>query len=283
MPERELEGRIALVTGANHGIGAAIARALAREGADIFITFYRPALTAQETSINDGIYARQRDQGAEAVLAAARDYDVRAEALEIDLTDHTAIPALFEQAETALGAISILVNNAAAWEADTFVPPAIRDAQAWPPPDLMGYLSAESIDKHFAVNARASALMMAEFARRHIARKAVWGRIVNISTDGAAVFPGEVSYGASKYALESYTRSAARELGGYGITVNIVSPGPTQTGWITAELETEIAAQTPLRRIGQPEDVADVVTLLVSQKARWLTGQLLRAGGGHGM
>jgi 3-oxoacyl-[acyl-carrier protein] reductase len=283
MPDRALEGRIALITGANHGIGAAIALALTRDGADIFVSFYRPTLTTQETFINDGVYARQRDQGADAVLAAARTYDVRAEALEIDLANSTAIPVLFDRAEATLGDVSILINNAAAWAADTFVPPALRDAQAWPPPDIMGWISAESIDTHFAVNARANALLMAEFARRHIARKAVWGRIVNVSTDGAAVFPGEVSYGASKYALESYSRSAARELGPYGVTVNIVSPGPTQTGWITAELETEIAAHTPLRRIGQPEDVADVVALLMSDKARWLTGQLLRAGGGHGI
>ena len=87
---------------------------------------------------------------------------------------------------------------------------------------------------HFAVNSRAVALIMAEYARRNIARGAKWGRIINVSTAGSANFPDEVSYGASKYALESYSRSAATELGPYGITVNIVAPGPTQTGWITA-------------------------------------------------
>ncbi|MBO0780330.1 MAG: SDR family oxidoreductase, partial [Ktedonobacteraceae bacterium] len=138
-------------------------------------------------------------------------------------------------------------------------------------------------DRHFAVNSRAVALMMVEFARRHIARGAHWGRIINISTDGAQVFPGEVSYGASKAALEAYSRSAAKELGPRGITVNIISPGATQTGWITPELERNVTADTPLRRVGQPEDIADVLVFLASEQARWLTGQTLSASGGSRM
>mgnify|MGYP001792525804 CR=1 FL=1 len=124
--------------------------------------------------------------------------------------------------------------------------------------------------------------MMAEFARRHIARAANWGRIINISTD-TYCFPGEVSYAASKLAIESYSRSAAAELGRFGITVNIVSPGATQTGWISDELAAEITPQTPLERIGQPADVADVIVFLASEQARWLTGQTLHVGGGSKM
>jgi len=124
---------------------------------------------------------------------------------------------------------------------------------------------------------------MAEFARRHIAYGASSGRIVNISTDGAHCFPSEVSYGASKAALEAYSRSAAAELGRYGITVNVASLGPIQTGWITPELEAQCVTKTPLGRIGTPEDVADVVTFLASEQARWLTGQTLFVGGGHRM
>ena len=93
----------------------------------------------------------------------------------------------------------------------------------------------------------------------------------------------EVSYGASKFALESYSRAAASELGRYGITVNIVSPGPIQTGYIAPELEQRLNVEIPLGRIGQPEDVADVVAFLASEQARWLTGQLLFVGGGHRM
>ena len=103
------------------------------------------------------------------------------------------------------------------------------------------------------------------------------------ATDGAYHFPGEVSYGASKFATESYSRSAAIELGQYGITVNVVSPGPIQTGWITPDIEKREIANIPLRQIGQPEDVADVIIFLASKQARWLTGQILYVGGGHAM
>lgn len=111
----------------------------------------------------------------------------------------------------------------------------------------------------------------------------LWGRVVNISTDGATTFPSEVSYGATKYALESLSRSAAHELADAGITVNIVAPGPTQTGWISADMLPGIDRETPLGRVGTPEDIADVVTFLVSTQAHWLTGQLLFVGGGHRM
>jgi 3-oxoacyl-[acyl-carrier protein] reductase len=142
-------------------------------------------------------------------------------------------------------------------------------------------LSAAGFDRHVAVNARAPALLMAEFARRHIRRGATWGRIVNVSTDGARGFATEVSYGASKYALESLSRAAAPELGPYGITVNVASLGPIQTGWIGPRQAAEIAARTPLRRVGQPDDVADAVVFLASEQARWITGQVIRVGGGH--
>jgi 3-oxoacyl-[acyl-carrier protein] reductase len=122
---------------------------------------------------------------------------------------------------------------------------------------------------------------MAEFARRHVERRAEWGRIVNISTDGADTFPGEVSYGASKAALEAYSRSAAIEFAPNRITVNIVAPGPIQTGWIPDEQAPAIVATIPLGRLGEPKDVADVVLFLASEQARWVTGQRLFVGGGH--
>jgi 3-oxoacyl-[acyl-carrier protein] reductase len=142
-------------------------------------------------------------------------------------------------------------------------------------------LTAESLDRHLAVNARAPALLMAELARRLHARGAGWGRVVNVSTDGARGFATEVSYGSSKHALESLSRAAAKELGRFGITANVVSLGPIQTGWITPELEAQIAAQTPLGRVGRPDDVADVIVFLASQQARWITGQVIHVGGGH--
>ncbi len=147
--------------------------------------------------------------------------------------------------------------------------------------NVTGTLTPASIDAHFAVNSRALALMMAEFARRHRARGALWGRIINLSTGGAYVFPGEVSYGASKAALEAYSRSAAKELGQFGITVNVVSPGPTQTGWITPALEDALLPSIPMGRIGQPEDIASAIVFFASEQAGYITGQLLHVGGGQ--
>ena len=124
---------------------------------------------------------------------------------------------------------------------------------------------------------------MAGYTARFVARGAGWGRIVNVSTDGAACFPSEISYGASKHALESYSRSAAAELGPLGITVNTVSLGPVQTGYISPEFEARIVSDIPLRRLGRPEDVADAIVFLALEQARWITGQLTYVGGGHVM
>jgi len=126
-------------------------------------------------------------------------------------------------------------------------------------------------------------LLMAEYVRRYLARGASAGRIINLSTDAAHAHPENVSYAASKHAIESYSRSAATELGRYGITVNVVAPGPIQTGYITPEDEAMIARGTPLGRVGAPDDVADVIVFLASEQAHWLTGQLLYVGGGWKM
>jgi 3-oxoacyl-[acyl-carrier protein] reductase len=220
----------------------------------------------------------------EETAASIREIGAGAEAYEIDLAEPESIPELFDRAEHIFGRVDVLINNAAHCEADTFLPQNLV-APDGRTPDLvsMSSITPLSHDEHFAVNSRAVALMMAEFARRHTARGARWGRIVNVSTDGASGFAGEVSYGASKHALESYTRAAASELGSYGITVNVVSLGPIQTGWISPEMSETIAAQTPLRRVGRPEDVAGVMVFLASDQARWITGQLLYVGGGWRM
>uniref|UniRef100_A0A831X7M5 SDR family oxidoreductase n=1 Tax=Thermorudis peleae TaxID=1382356 RepID=A0A831X7M5_9BACT len=270
-----LEGKVAIVTGANHGIGAAAARALAAQGVAVLIHYLR--LPAEGV----GRHAAHA-VGADAVVQAIRDAGGRAEAFEADLADPATVPALFDRAEAAFGPVEILVNNAAHWEPDTFLPEPAQQERLWPARPLPP-VTAGSHDRSFAVNSRAVALLMAEFASRHIARGARWGRIVNVGTGGSPGFAGEVSYGASKHALESYSRAAAAELGRYGITVNIVSPGPIQTGWITPELEERIREEAPLGRVGRPEDVADVVVFFASEQARWLTGQLLHAGGGHRM
>jgi 3-oxoacyl-[acyl-carrier protein] reductase len=124
---------------------------------------------------------------------------------------------------------------------------------------------------------------MTGFIRRHIARKSSWGRIINISTDGASGHGWSVSYGASKYAAESYAKAAAWELGPWGITVNVVSPGAVQTGWLTKDAAAALAKTYPLRRIGTPEDIASAVIFLASRQADWITGQVLYVGGGNRM
>jgi 3-oxoacyl-[acyl-carrier protein] reductase len=177
------------------------------------------------------------------------------------------------------------VNNAAHWEADTFLPSpkdlVNKTVEVWT--SAPKQIDFSSFDRVFAVNTRAIALMVAEFGKRHIKRQASWGRIINISTDGAYCFPSEISYGASKLAMEGYTRSAAQEFGQFGITVNAVSPGPIQTGWITPEMEKEIAASNPMKSVGQPEHIADAVIFFASDQARWITGQRLHVGGGNAM
>src|SRR5436190_9458666 len=215
-----LAGRVALVTGGNNpgGIGAATARALARQGAAVFVHYLRTKADgglADPTSEAPGeaLCRRAQTNTPDVLIEEIHAAGGRAGAWEADLADAAAIPALFDRVEAALGPVEILVNNAAHSEPDTFLPPSVlgpdaRAVDAFP----MRTLTAESHDRHAAVNSRAAALAMAEFARRHVERGAGWGRIVNVSTDGARAFASQVSYGASKYALEAYSRSAAREL-----------------------------------------------------------------------
>jgi 3-oxoacyl-[acyl-carrier protein] reductase len=289
-----LKGKVVLITGANnpYGIGAGVARAFAAQGSRVFLHYFRQTdAGAQHAGADDAIspgesfYRSQQTKSADEVLAAIRKTGGEAHAWEGDLSDARQVPSLFDLAERSLGPVEVLVNNAAYWEADTFVPPGAelnnKLVELWT--DRPGSMTAAVFDRVFAVNTRAAALMMGEFARRHVERGARWGRIVNVSTAGAERFPSEVTYGASKFALESYTRSAAAELGKFGINVNVISLGPVQTGWITPELEREILPTIPLGRIGSPEDVAGVVVFLASDQARWVTGQKVYVGGGHGM
>jgi len=184
---------------------------------------------------------------------------------------HAAIPELFDLAERRFGGVDILVHNATGWVADTFKP-ATSDRLGR---RLQG-VTAATIDQQFAVDARAGGLLIAEFARRHAARNASWGRIVTLTSGGPNGFPEEVSYGAAKAALVNYTLSAAMELAALGITANAVHPPVTDTGWVTDSVRQAIADSDELVHIARPEDVAQVVTYLASEESWLVTGNVLR-------
>ncbi|SDC42061.1 3-oxoacyl-[acyl-carrier protein] reductase [Nocardioides lianchengensis] len=135
--------------------------------------------------------------------------------------------------------------------------------------------TAESLDLHLAVNVRASMLLIAEFARQV---PSTGGAIVAMTSDHAT---GNLPYGASKGALDRIVISAARELGPSGVSANVVNPGPIDTGWMDDETRNSVAEYTPLGRLGTPRDIGGVVSFLVSQEGRWVSGQLLQTDGAY--
>src|SRR3954451_4929222 len=200
-----LQGHVALVTGANHGIGAATAKMLAARGAAVVVSYVRIPDAGKEGGPE--LYRRNRAMDGKEVAAAIEELGGRVVTIEADLCDASTPGCLFETAEAAFGPVDILINNATGWVADTFSPT---------PEDRFGHrrvrVSADTIDRQFGVDARGSALLIAEFARRHGDRGSKWGRIVGLTSGGPTGFPNEVSYGAAKAALENYTMSAAFEL-----------------------------------------------------------------------
>ena len=265
----DLSSHIALVTGANHGIGASTALTLAAAGAQVLITYL-----CLEDEINAGLpdaFWQHRASNADHVVAAIRAAGGRAVAMEADLAQPATVERLFDIAEAEFGPVDILVNNASGWLADTFTTETHN---------MVGHactrVSPETFDRQFSVDARGAALLIAEFARRHVEREARWGRIVGLTSGGPGGFPGEVSYGAAKAALENYTMSAALELAHVGVTANVVYPPVTDTGWITEKVRGYIEGRQDLVHIAKPDDVARVITYLVSDEAWLITGNIVR-------
>lgn len=251
---------VALVTGASrlNGIGAAVARALAGAGHDLFITYYRPY------DREEGVPAPGDE--ATRLLAQLQALGVNAAGREIDLADPAAPERVLAAAEAALGPVSVLVNNAAY---------SVRDG--------IEHLDAELLDRHYAVNVRAMALLCAAFVRRYRETRDAHacGRIINLSSgQGVGPMPGELAYAASKGAVEAFTVSLSAEVAPLNVTVNAVDPGITDTGWIPDELHEQWRSEAPFGRVGMPNDAARLIRFLASADAGWITGQVIHSRGG---
>jgi len=261
-------GHIAIVTGANHGIGAATAAALARRGCAVLCTFLRV-----DDPVDPGVprtYRDNRAHDAATVVDRIREDGGRAVAVEADMSD-PAVPALlFDTAEEQFGPVDVLVNNATGWLADTFAAATgDRLGRSLQP------VTAATWARQFSVDAMGAALMISEFARRHIAREASWGRIIGLTSGGELGFPEEVSYGAAKAAQVNYTMSAAFELAPFGVTANMVHPPVTDTGWVTDAVREHVATNPSLIHIASPGEVAEVIAYLASDAAALITANVI--------
>ncbi|MFZ3012144.1 MAG: glucose 1-dehydrogenase [Nitrospira sp.] len=239
---KELSGKVAIVTGASNGIGQAIAERLAEDGAIVVVNYSKSSEKAQQVVV--GIQGK----GGKAL------------AVQADMSQVTEARRLVIDTVRQFNRLDILVNNAG-----KFMPKPLDET------------TEEEFDSVIALNAKGPYFAMQEAAK--VLKDG--GRIVNISTGGTRLqFPGATAYLGSKAALEQYTKGLAQELASKGVTVNTVSPGFTETGMMTEEYRQIGIQLTPMKRLGVPKDIADVVAFIVSEEARWLTGQTIQVGGG---
>ena len=270
MVDYGLKDKVAIITGANNpqGIGAATAQAFAREGAKVVLVYKKlPRPFDPSKTDRNGVdrYFAANAAGADLVenrlKAMHADYLI----LEQDISREDAVKEIYSAVINQFGKIDILVNNAADGDMDGI--------------DTIESITQTVIDDTFAVNVRGSILMTREFVNH----RGDYGRIINLSSDAAQVFAGQITYGASKATLEALTRSIALEVAPYGITVNCVAPGPTQTGWIDEDLEKAVLSLIPMGALIQPEDIAETILFLAGAQARMITGQVIKVSGGKAL
>jgi 3-oxoacyl-[acyl-carrier protein] reductase len=238
---------VALVTGASRGIGRAIAIALGSDGHAVAVNF------------------ASRADAAEEVVSEIRAGGGKAEAFQADVSDPDQVEDLFARVGAALGPVAILVNNAGI-TADNLV---LR-------------MSPEEFDRVIDTNLR-SAFLCTKAALKGMIR-ARWGRVISISSvSGIAGNPGQANYAASKAGLIGLAKSVAKEVGSRGITVNVVAPGfvtTDMTGSLSEEVKAGLLSSVSLGRFGEPVEIASTVAFIASEKASYLTGQVIVADGG---
>lgn len=264
----ELEGRTALVTGANQGIGAATAVALARMGADVAISYFQ---TNEDGDEYPAAFAAARSRDGRDVVAAIEALGRRAVRINADFLDPAAPTRVYAEAEMELGPVDILVNNASGARRDTYRAGA-TDAVG----RVAELVNESSFDAQFAINARAGGILIARYAASLAYRQADWGRIISLTSGGPMGFPGEASYGAAKAALDNYTMTASIELAPLGVTANVVYPPVTDTGWVTDEVRAFVAQSKDHVHVATPDDVAEVIAWLCTDAARMVTGNIVR-------